>query len=80
MTHLQLGLGLGLDQRYMLHALRLQGLSNADIARQIGCHRSTIGRELKRNLRRGRYIPNEAHMMTNARRAQSRRKWHFNDW
>jgi IS30 family transposase len=76
MTHQQLNL----PRRYMLHALRMQGLSNADIARQMGCHRSTIGRELKRNVRRGRYIPDEAQMATNARRAQSRRHWHFEDW
>lgn len=76
MAHQQLNL----PRRYMLHALRMQGLSNAEIARQMGCHRSTIGRELKRNKRRGRYIPDEAQMMANARRVQSRRKWHFQDW
>ena len=76
MAHQQLNL----PRRYMLHALRMQGLSNAEIARQMGCHRSTIGRELKRNCRRGRYIPDEAQMRANARRVQSRQRWHFEDW
>ncbi len=76
MAHQQLDL----TSRYRLHALRMQGLSNADIARQLGCHRSTIGRELKRNLRRGRYIPHEADMMAHARLVGARRKWHFHDW
>ena len=42
MTYRQLTAG----DRYMLSALRRQGLSNAAIARQLGFHASTIGREL----------------------------------
>ena len=47
-------------ERYMLQALRLQGLSNAEIGRQLGRDRSTIGRELKRNCYGRRYQPGEA--------------------
>ena len=67
-------------ERYMLHALRMQGCSNAEIARQLGRHRSTIGRELKRNRRIGRYRPDEADEMTIGRRRKSRRRWQFADW
>ena len=40
---------LTLEQRYQIHSLRANGKSNAFIARRLGVHRSTIGRELHRN-------------------------------
>ena len=63
----------------MLAALRTQGLSNAEIARQLGFHRSTIGREIERNSTRadGRYRAEKAQEMTNGRRSRSRRNRHF---
>lgn len=66
-------------ERYMLQALRLQGLNNAQIARQLGRHRSTIGRELKRNCYGRRYQPGEADGAARARRSKSRRRWYFSD-
>ena len=75
MSHHQLTSG----ERYMLHALKMQGCKNAQIARQLGFHRSTIGRELKRNRRIGRYRPDEADEMTCGRRRKSRRRWYFSD-
>ena len=44
-------------ERYMLAALRRQGLNQSQIAREIGRHRSTVCRELGRNSTRadGRY-------------------------
>lgn len=39
------------EQREELADLRSSGVSNAGIARVLGCHRSTIGRELKLNSR-----------------------------
>lgn len=67
-------------ERYRLHALRLQGYSQAQIAFALGRHRSTISRELRRNAREGRYRPQEAHQRATARRSRSRRRWYFADW
>lgn len=40
---------LTLDERYQISALRREDVSPAEIARQLGRHRSTIMRELARN-------------------------------
>jgi IS30 family transposase len=70
-------------ERYELRALRRQGCSNAEIARALGRHRSTIGREIARNSRKdGGYRPYTADEMTRARRRRSRRNRRFTgpDW
>lgn len=66
-------------ERYTLGALHTQGLSQAEIGRQLGRHRSTIGRELKRNRTRydGAYRPSKANERTNGRRSRSRRNRQF---
>ena len=67
------------EQRYMLAAFRMQGLCPAQIARLLGCHRSTVGRELKRNRSTcdGRYRASKAQEMTVGRRSRSRRNRRF---
>ena len=67
------------EQRYMLAALRMQGLSPSEMARHLGCHRSTVGRELKRNATThdGYYRPSKAQELANGRRSRSRRNQHF---
>lgn len=40
---------LNAEERSVRAALRTLGLSQAEIARELGRHRSTVGRELKRN-------------------------------
>ena len=67
------------EQRYMLAALRKQGLRQSEIARYLGCHRSTVGRELKRNssISHGSYRPSKAQELTNGRRSRSRRNLQF---
>jgi IS30 family transposase len=70
-------------ERYELRALRRQGYSKAAIARALGRHRSTIGREIARNSRKdGGYRPYTADEMTRARRRRSRRNRRFTgaDW
>lgn len=67
------------EQRYMLAALRMQGLRPSQIARHLGCHRSTIGRELRRNcsISDGRYRASKAQELTNGRRSRSRKNQQF---
>jgi IS30 family transposase len=67
------------EERYMLAALRRQGLNQAEIARALGRHRSTVCRELHRNSTRadGRYRATTAQERTNGRRSRSRRNSRF---
>jgi len=61
-------------QRYEIQALHNTGQSVAAIARQVGRHRSTIGRELRRNAEfDGRYDAYRAHSRARQRRSRSRR-------
>lgn len=67
------------EERYMLAALRRQGLNQSQIARALGRHRSTVCREVKRNSTRadGRYRAFTAQERTNGRRSRSRRNQRF---
>jgi transposase, IS30 family len=67
------------EERYMLAALRRQGLNQAEIARLLGRHRSTVCREVRRNSTRadGRYRASTAQERTNGRRSRSRRNRRF---
>ena len=68
-----------LRERYELGALRRQGLGPAVIARDLGRHRSTIWRELRRNQSHsdGTYRPQLADWYARGRRARSRRNRRF---
>ena len=67
------------EERYMLAALRTQGFNKSQIARALGRHRSTVGRELRRNSTRadGRSRASTAQERTNGRRSRSRRNSRF---
>jgi transposase, IS30 family len=67
------------EERYMLAALRRQGLNQSQIALSLGRHRSTVCRELRRNSTRadGRYRAFTAQERANGRRSRSRRNSRF---
>ena len=67
------------EERYMLAALRRQGCNQAEIARALGRHRSTVCREVRRNSTRadGHYRAFTAQERTNGRRSRSRRNSRF---
>jgi IS30 family transposase len=65
-------------ERYELSALRKQGLSQAQIARALNRHRSTISRELRRNVKKdGAYRAALADDYARWRRSRSRRNQRF---
>ena len=71
------------EERYVIQALRRQGLCVRAIARQVGRAPSSVSRELRRNLStQGRYSPPKADSYAVARRRRSRRNSHFSshDW
>ena len=69
------------EERYTINALRVAKCSQAEIARQIGKHPSTVSRELRRNLttHREQYRPEKAHSYAVARRRRCRRGSHYSD-
>src|SRR2546427_2767009 len=67
------------EERYTLGLVRQDGLAPAAIARVLGRHRSTIGREVRRNgtPRDGCYRPQLAEWYARGRRSRSRRNRRF---
>ena len=70
------------EERYIISALKIQGLSVREIANHLGRHHSTIYREIERNRRHvtdGAYRPSKAHRRAVARRRRSRRNRHYTE-
>ena len=65
---------LTMDDRIEIYRLKQEGKSKRAIAKALGVHPSTIGRELKRNWNCG-YHPRDAHRKTRGRRCGARRKY-----
>lgn len=55
-------------QRYQIYALRQASHSQTEVAAIIGCHKSTISRELRRNAGKTGYRPKQAHELALSRR------------
>jgi len=60
---------LTMDERNVIYRMQWQGYSDAEIARCLGRHQSTLGRECRRNRScQGPYNPSTAHALANSRR------------
>ncbi|MFH1719501.1 MAG: helix-turn-helix domain-containing protein, partial [Planctomycetota bacterium] len=60
---------LTMDERNVIYRMQWQGYSDTEIARCLGRHRSTIGRECKRNRSyQGPYNPGTGQAFANSRR------------
>ena len=57
------------EQRYQIHACMKAGWDQTEIATEIGVHKSTVSRELRRNRGARGYRPKQAHAVAMARRA-----------
>lgn len=60
------------EQRYQIYELHREGYRQTQIAEEIGCHKSTVSRELRRNRGQKGYRPQQAHELALSRRQQSR--------
>ena len=56
------------EQRYQIYAMNKAGMTQKDIAEEIGVHPSTVSRELKRNTGLRGYRPKQAHSFAVSRR------------
>ena len=67
------------DERFLISAMRLRGESHAEIARLLGRHRSTVGREVERNRAPydGVYRSARAQEKAHARLKRTRRKTQY---
>jgi len=65
---------LTLDERYQIYAFKKSGWGNARIAKELGVDKTTIGRELKRNLSGRGYRPKHADKLALGRRQAKAKK------
>ncbi|WP_027851791.1 helix-turn-helix domain-containing protein, partial [Marinospirillum insulare] len=55
------------EQRYQISALLDNNLTQTEIAKTLGVHKSTISRELKRNTGKRGYRPKQAQLLSDER-------------
>lgn len=66
------------EERYQICLMKRQGHNCTQIALELGRHRSSIARELKRNVSRKGYQANAADVMAHSRQSQRRNAKQFN--
>ena len=68
------------EQRYQISALKRIGICASQIAEEVGVHRATIGRELRRNAGERGYRPKQAHEKAIHRRGKARPRIGTGSW
>lgn len=69
------------EQRYQIHAFKKAGFNQTQIAQEIGVHKATICREMRRNRGLNGYRPLQAHMFALGRRkARNNARITADDW
>jgi IS30 family transposase len=68
------------EKRYHISALRKTGISQAGIARTVGCHASSISREFSRNTGKRGYRPKQAEQLAKARKRQGNARINGFEW
>jgi len=63
---------LAYEQRYQISFMLKMGFRQTDIAKEIGVHKSTVSRELRRNHGRRGYRPKQAHRFALSRRKKAK--------
>ena len=68
------------EQRYQIHSLLKMEHSQTEIAECLGVHKSTVSRELRRNMGQRGYSPKQAHHKALIRRGHSRKRIMSKRW
>jgi IS30 family transposase len=67
-------------ERYLINTLLKIGFNQTQIAKEVGVHKSTISRELKRNTGKRGYRHKQAQRLANHRRKKPRQRIKDKDW
>jgi len=68
------------EQRYQIYSLLKMGINQSQIAKNIGVHKSTISRELRRNKGLRGYRPKQAHQKALERRDKAKQRISKTEW
>ena len=68
------------EQRYQIYAMNKAGFIQPEIAKEVGVHKSTISRELRRNRGLRGYRPQQAHQLALSRRDKARTRIQESHW
>jgi len=61
------------EKRYQIYAFMKTNFSQTEIASEIGVHKSTVSREVRRNRGKKGYRPKQAHCMAVERRQKAKK-------